>query len=62
LKGLRSGKYSGHVGYVESVCLIADAAGLNLSRVEEGLEPVIADQQVRTTSTIIEGGEDYSIA
>jgi len=42
--GLRSGKYSGHVGYAESVCLIADAAGLNLSKVEEGQEPVIADQ------------------
>jgi 4-hydroxy-tetrahydrodipicolinate reductase len=56
MEGLRSGKYSGHVGYAESICLIADAAGLNLSRVEEGQEPVIADQQVRAASMIIERG------
>ena len=54
--GLRSGKYSGHVGYAESVCLIADAAGLNLSKVEEGQEPVIADQDVKAGSMIIEEG------
>lgn len=55
-EGLRSGKYSGHVGYAESVCLIADAAGINLSRVEEGQEPVIADQDVKAGSMIIGRG------
>ena len=56
VEGLRSGKYSGHVGYAESVCLIADAAGINLSKVEEGQEPVVADQDIKAGSMIIERG------
>ncbi len=37
---------TGHVGYAESVLLIADAAGLHLSRVDEGQEPVIAEKDM----------------
>jgi len=54
--GLRSGKYSGHVGYAESVCLIADAAGLNLTRIVEAQEPVIAEEDIRYQEHVIERG------
>jgi len=54
--GLRSGRYSGHVGYAESVCLIADAAGLNLTKIIEMQEPLIAEEAIRCGDHVIEKG------
>ncbi len=54
-EGLRSGRYSGHVGYAESVCLIADAAGLSLTRIVEGQEPLIAEEEIRGDQVIGRG-------
>jgi len=54
-EGLRSGRYSGHVGYAESVCLIADAAGLNLTRIVEGQEPLIAEEEIRGEQVVGRG-------
>ncbi|MCD6313291.1 MAG: NAD(P)-binding domain-containing protein [Thaumarchaeota archaeon] len=47
LQGLESGRYTGHVGYAESVCIIADAASLNLTRIEEKQEPIIAEDEIK---------------
>lgn len=47
LRGLESGRYTGHVGYAESVCIIADAASLNLTRIEEKQEPIVAEDEIR---------------
>jgi len=47
LQGLENGKYTGHVGYAESVCIIADAASLNLTRIEEKQEPIIAEDEIK---------------
>jgi len=41
---LKMGEITGHVGYAESVFLIAQAADLNLSRVEEGYSLVPAER------------------
>ena len=54
---LRSGEYSGHVGYAESVCLIAEAAGLNLTRIVEGQEPVVAEEPVESAGISVKKGE-----
>ncbi|MCD6235794.1 MAG: dihydrodipicolinate reductase, partial [Thaumarchaeota archaeon] len=54
---LKRGEYSGHVGYAESVYLIADAAGLNPSKVVEGQEPVIAEERVESGGIIVEAGK-----
>ncbi len=45
-KKLEAGELTGHVGYAESVLLIADAAGIQLSRVEEKQEPVVAEKEI----------------
>nr|WP_148677153.1 NAD(P)-binding domain-containing protein [Staphylothermus hellenicus] len=44
VKALREGRLTGHVGYAESVYLIADAAGIHMDKVEERQEPVTADK------------------
>ncbi len=45
---LESGDISGHVGYAESVLLIASMLGVNIERVEEAQEPIIAERDYRT--------------
>jgi len=45
---LRSGELTGHVGYAESVLLIADAAKLNLTKVIEDQHPVIASEDIES--------------
>ncbi len=53
---LLSGELTGHVGYAESVLLIADAAGIHLDKIIEGQEPVVADKEYNLGETVIEPG------
>ena len=53
---LRRGELTGHVGYAESVCIIAQSMGLKLSRVEEAQEPVIAEADVSVDGQVIPAG------
>ncbi|ADM28498.1 dihydrodipicolinate reductase [Ignisphaera aggregans DSM 17230] len=46
---LRRGEITGHVGYAESVMLIADKAGINLTKVIEGQEPIKAEADVESS-------------
>jgi len=55
-RALRTGECTGHVGYAESVYLIAQAAGLNLSRVVEDQRPVIADEPVESLGVSVGEG------
>jgi len=55
-KGLRSGEYTGHVGYAESVCLIAEAAGLNLTRIAEDQKPIVAEESIEDSGVTVEKG------
>lgn len=45
---LRKGEISAHVGYAESVLLLADMLNLKVDRVEERQEAIIADRSYRT--------------
>ncbi len=45
---LRSGELTGHVGYAESILLVADALSLNLTRVVEEQHPVVAEDDVES--------------
>ena len=56
-KGLSSGRYTGHVGYAESVYLIAEAAGLTLTKVEEGQEGVVAEEKISSEGVTVEKGK-----
>ena len=53
---LRSGVLTGHVGYAESVYLVADAMGINLSRVVEAQDVVVADEEIISGDTRVEKG------
>lgn len=58
---LASGEYTGHVGYAESVYLIADAAGLELTRVDEYQEPVAADIDVISGNVYVPKGKTRGV-
>ncbi len=53
---LSRGEYSGHVGYAESVYLIAETAGLNLTKVVEEQEPVVAEEPVERDEVSVKEG------
>jgi 4-hydroxy-tetrahydrodipicolinate reductase len=42
-EGVASGKLSGHVGFHESIRMIADAVGWKLDKVTQTMEPIITD-------------------
>ena len=46
----------GHIGMEESVALVGRALGLSLDRVEQSLEPVIADQEHKTPFLTVASG------
>ena len=56
-KALREGRLTGHVGFAESVLLISTITGLDVDRVEEGQEAVIADEQVTSNGVTVEKGK-----
>lgn len=53
---LRRGEITGHVGYAESVYLVADAAGIQLTKVEEGQKTVVAESDVESSGIRISKG------
>ncbi len=58
---LRSGELTGHVGYAESVLLVADASGLNLERVVEDQHPVVAEDDVESNDVKVRKGYNKGI-
>jgi len=58
---LARGELTGHVGYAESVCLIAHAGSLTLSKVIEAQEPIRAERDMRVENLIIKEGENLGI-
>ena len=46
----------GHVGFRQSIYMVADTLGWSLSEVREGLEPVVAEQPVESHGVRVEGG------
>jgi 4-hydroxy-tetrahydrodipicolinate reductase len=58
---LKKGEMTGHVGYAESVLLIADAAGVHLTRVEEAQAPVVAEAPVESAGVRVEAGRNLGI-
>lgn len=54
---LRRGELTAHVGFAESVYLIADALGVKLERVEEGQKPLIAGKRLELGGVKVDGGK-----
>lgn len=55
---MRRGELTGHVGFAESVLLVADAAGLQPTRVTEGQEVVPAREDVVSHGVRVERGRN----
>ncbi len=53
---LDKGEITGHVGYAESIYIIADALGIELSDVKEGQEPVITDKDLVYRNNVFPAG------
>ncbi|MEM0075546.1 MAG: hypothetical protein QXV84_04275, partial [Conexivisphaerales archaeon] len=58
---LKRGEITGHVGYAESVLLLAQAGDLNLSRVEEDSQLVIAEEDVEHGEIKVEKGKNLGM-
>ncbi|OWZ83140.1 2,4-diaminopentanoate dehydrogenase [Natranaerobius trueperi] len=55
-KGLKEGSIVGHVGFPESINMVADALGLELDSVEETREPIISETYRETEHVKVEPG------
>lgn len=53
---IKSGEITGHVGYAESVCLIADALRLRLDTIKEHQEAIIAEREIEVGDIKIDSG------
>ena len=58
---LHRGELTGHVGYAESVCLIADALGIQPTKIEEGQEPVIASETIEIGGIKVQKGKALGV-
>ncbi|MEM4717652.1 MAG: dihydrodipicolinate reductase [Desulfurococcaceae archaeon] len=58
---LAKGSLTGHVGYAESVLLIASAGDLHLTEIEEKQEPVVAEETVESSSIRVDRGSTKGI-
>jgi len=61
LEKLSKGMITGHVGYAESVHLIALAGDLQLDKVVEGQEPVVAEENIDSGGVMVEKGLNKGI-
>ncbi len=55
--GLRDGSVLGHIGFRQSVAMVADALGWELERVEETREPIIGGRERRGEHVIVPAGK-----
>ncbi|MEN2974403.1 MAG: dihydrodipicolinate reductase [Candidatus Caldarchaeales archaeon] len=51
---IRRGEITGHVGYAESVCLLAEALNIKLDKVEERQDPVLAQKDIGLDGIVVE--------
>jgi 4-hydroxy-tetrahydrodipicolinate reductase len=56
-RGLAEGRVAGHYGFAESIHLIADAVGWQITRIEETRDPIIARVRRETAFAVVEPGQ-----
>jgi hypothetical protein len=56
-QGLRDGTVVGHIGFPESMHLIASALGWTIDRIEQSREPIIATARHETPTGLVEPGQ-----
>lgn len=55
--GTRSGAITGHIGFPQSMRVVAGALGVAIDRIDREIEPIFADQPIQTTSLAVEPGQ-----
>jgi hypothetical protein len=55
--GAQAGKIYGHIGFPQSISLVAESIGAKIEKVEKGLEPFIADKPYRMDHLTVEPGQ-----
>ncbi|MGM0396367.1 MAG: 2,4-diaminopentanoate dehydrogenase [Bacillota bacterium] len=55
-EGVKTGKLSGHVGFHESIYMIADAIGWNVEKIEQSMEPIMTDVDRRSPHGFAKAG------
>ncbi len=55
-KGVEDGTIVGHIGFPQSIAMIAEAIGVGLTRIEETREPIISETERRTSIVYVKPG------
>lgn len=61
-KGVKSGTLAGHVGFKESINMIADAIGWKVDKIEQSMEPIITDVDRKSTYGYAKAGHVAGVA
>lgn len=54
--GVRDGSITGHIGFAESISMIAMALGRDIDRIEQSVEPIVSDVARETPFVTVEPG------
>lgn len=55
--GASAGTIYGHIGFPQSISLVAATLGVNIQKLEKGLEPYVAEKQYRMEHLTVEPGQ-----
>jgi 4-hydroxy-tetrahydrodipicolinate reductase len=55
-EGCRAGTITGHIGFPQSMRVVAGALGVAIERIDREIEPVFADRRLETSSLAVEPG------
>lgn len=61
-KGVKSGTLSGHVGFNESINMIADAIGWKVDKVEQSMDPIVTDVDRKSPYGFAKAGNVAGVA
>jgi hypothetical protein len=55
-EGKRSGTVTGHIGFPQSMRVVADGLGIEIERIDQQIEPILAEQELAASSMTVEPG------
>jgi hypothetical protein len=56
-EGRRAGTVTGHIGFPQSMQVVAGALGVAIERIDRELEPIVADRDLSASSLVVRAGE-----
>jgi 2,4-diaminopentanoate dehydrogenase len=55
--GMRDGTVTGHIGFPQSMQVVAGALGVTIDRIDRRMEPILAERRLPASSLTVEAGE-----